>query len=241
MTEKTKPHRAGSMSDTDRALVGKRHATATPVPIEEEATPLPSEPPAPEAVDGFSELSPALQKILRDQHNTLCEHDIALGRVWPARHVDAQLVDLRAAVVSVGSTISKLQNIPAALQSQAVVIREIQNRTAGVSRAATKLESTLDALHKELVEMKLEREREKGAREKLEQRVTNELAAVRKDQEDLREAREKEQAELRADRDKQSGRIKTLEEERTKLRAWAAILAFLAALAAGILGRKLGK
>lgn len=224
MTEKTKPHRAGSMSDADRALIGRKHTPpATPTEVDEEATPLPTEPPSPELVDGYQDLSPPLRKILLDQHNTLREHDIALGRVWPARHIDVRVAELGAGVKSLSEIMVPLRNVPGVLRAQALQIDQIQRRTAGLHAATTKLDEAIDGLNKELQAMRLEREREKHARELFEHQVTSEFKAMH--------GRLATHEEAKADH---SERLKSLETDRTKVKAWAALIGLLAGILATI-------
>lgn len=224
MTDKTKPHRAGSMSDDDRALIGRKHTPpATPTEVDEEATPLPTEPPSPELVDGYQDLSPTLRKILLDQHNTLREHDVALGRVWPARHIDVRVAELGAGVKSLSEIMIPLRNVPGVLRAQALQINEIQRRTAGMQKVETELGTALDALNRELGELRIERLNDKHARELFEQRITNEIAAVKE--------RVETNEETKADH---SNRLKSLETDRTKVRAWAALIAFLAGILAAV-------
>ncbi len=229
MADKTKPHRAGSMSDDDRALVGKRHTPVplgVPVDVDSEATPLPQEPPSPELVEGYEELSPPLKKILIDTHNVLREHDIALGRVWPARHVDIRMAELGAAVKGLTDAMSFLQNVPSVLQAQAIHIKEIQRRTAQMNTAAAKLDTALGTLNEELAEMRLEREREKHERVLLATRVTNEIDTMKGRLVSSEEAKSE-----------HSERLKSLEVDRTRVKAWAALIGLLAGIGAWLLAR----
>lgn len=228
MTAERGPRRPGSMSDADRALGGAKHRSSpfgVPAVEIDDATPPPSEPPSLESLPGFAYFTPEQQAVLRTLHNVQREQDVALTRMWPNRKAHGELEELRAIANQLSTIVAPLSQLPQVLRVQATQIAELRGWATSINDAAKKLDAAVVQLTAELQEMRLDRVKQSAALEALETRVTTEVAAIRKELEAVTE---------RAD--KASGRIESLEHDRIRVRAWAALIGLLAGLLAWLAG-----
>jgi tetrahydromethanopterin S-methyltransferase subunit G len=225
------------MTDTDRALAGassraRTNAPAFGVPRVEigDPTPPPMEPLAPESIDGYESLSPETQAQFRAIHDVLREHDVGFARMWDTRRVGDEVSQMRAAMLSMIPTIRQLANVPQLLQVQANQISELRRWSTDLGAVHTKLDDTLGELNDRLREVEVNNARFEATVSTLSTRIGEAFGSSTKRIDKVETEVERLETSLVA-------RIGSLETDRTRVKAWAALIGFLAAIAGWLVTR----
>ncbi len=158
MNEKSSK-RPGTMSDDQRATIGKHHRN-TPaggvvavmvdrgmVMIDEEVTPPPREPPTPDELGGMptEDQISALRDVVEDQAR-------GLERIWEARHMKQRVDHIFGMTNAVGQDVAKLVQLMNEFVMPAV--KTMMGRLEIVERSLIKLEARVSVfMDKELPDM----------------------------------------------------------------------------------------
>lgn len=201
-----------------------RAQSATPLEIDDEATPPPQEPPDPSSLDGFDALAPELQRQLIAFWNTQREQDVALVRLWESRNVKDDVLVLRETIVAISGRLDQLASIPAQLSQQRAAMTQLLAWKDARTKLDDRLERTLDHLDKRLDHV----ERDDVKRDGQIAMVTRDLAASSA-------LVAKGFAELQKTIDELNARVRSLEEDRIRYKAKAAGVAATVSIFVAIL------
>ncbi len=229
--------RRGGMSVDDRALVGSTQRAASeavPLAIDDDTTPLPMLPPDPAEIDGYDALPAPMRAHLEKLHHAQQEQDVAICRMWDSRDAAAQIGELRGMAGEMLRTVRVLANVPAALNAQALQIAELRR---GMELMATKFDRALELLDNRIALVECSHVKTDSTLVTLENRVAEAFAGATRLVDQLDEAFEKRSAKHDGAIDKQEARIKSLEDDRLRVKAWVALIALLSSVAAFLVGK----
>ncbi len=217
------------MSDEDRALarsITSPAFAAIPEEIDHELTPPPHEPIPPESIGGYQDLPDRMQAQLDAMHNTQREQDIAIQRFWSARKLDDEVAQLRDMLRGLNA----LAGVPELLRVQGYRIELLGKRDEKLEVTLEKLDKRLDEVEKAFVKIELQIS-------SLSNRVGEVVSSLTKRIDDVEAEIERVGAKAAAEISKFEARIASLEKDRSTVKAWAILIAFLASIAAWILGK----